>query len=317
MLFVCFIRFGVGEHFYFVYVFFFFLIVRRPPRSTQSSRRQRQMCIRDSSEECAREDVDGEHRAVPLGLEGHRPVPGGGRERRGEQEEEQHRRAREGPVCLGRGPPVEGGKAVAKERRQGHPEDEDNERAGEEERGIQPDRLGVERVAHCGRARACPWVKSSQAEDERQEERDAWDGERAGEGRGDWPDRRPPARARDALDRGEDGAAERDGQPEEGGGEEAGKSVPRVGGRTVGEDADADSGRDRELPRTGTNETAQPEGRAHFASPAVAVAGPDATAASDALRWSWRTQRIARQRSSGRTCAAWDGMIPWPRVMMW
>src|SRR5450756_983307 len=163
MLFVCFIRFGVGEHFYFVYVFFFFLIVRRPPRSTQSSRRQRQMCIRDSSEECAREDVDGEHRAVPLGLEGHRPVPGGGRERRGAPEEEQHRRAREGPVCLGRGPPVEGGKTVAKERRQGHPEDEDNERAGEEERGIQPDRLGVERVAHCGRARACPWVKRSQA----------------------------------------------------------------------------------------------------------------------------------------------------------
>src|SRR5450756_2934966 len=47
MLFVCFIRFGVGEHFYFVYVFFFFLMIRPPPRSTQSSRRQRQMCIRD------------------------------------------------------------------------------------------------------------------------------------------------------------------------------------------------------------------------------------------------------------------------------
>src|SRR5450756_509535 len=47
MLFVCFIRFGVGEHFYFVYVFFFLLMIRRPPRSTQSSRRQRQMCIRD------------------------------------------------------------------------------------------------------------------------------------------------------------------------------------------------------------------------------------------------------------------------------
>src|SRR5450756_2436128 len=51
MLFVCFIRFGVGEHFYFVYVFFFFLMRRLPPRSTQSSRRQRQMCIRDSGDE--------------------------------------------------------------------------------------------------------------------------------------------------------------------------------------------------------------------------------------------------------------------------